>query len=345
LDFDVAPGGFYVLCVVPGLVPLCVQELHDQFEDWIPDAGYMILRSPNETRLDTLGYSQGGVESADTCETAPTVGDGTAQGETLCRLPDGDDSDNNLLDFESCCATPGAPNRLAVAGQVCATTSLSDLVINEIDYTQPGGDTKEFIELHNRANYRQTGSTSNTYFISLMDSYNVTRWSVKMSVAGQFEPDVPQHGYWLLCVRDSSSFCSGSSFRTVGPASNQLNFDSATNWLPNPNATHPYFTVILTGVNSVLDTMTYGGTHPGVTPGQGVDDIDVTIESRFGVSRFPDSWDTNNNFDNFRTRYALLATIFLATPTTKCSPWFLTLFPLPSIAAASRLARSTSTTT
>lgn len=54
-----------------------------------------------------------------------------------------------------------------------------------------------------------------------------------------------------------------------------------------------------TAGGGVQDSVTYGGTVPGITYGKGVGDIDRTIESKFGVSRWPNVWDNRNNSENF----------------------------------------------
>ena len=68
----------------------------------------------------------------------------------LSRSPDGGDTDDNLKDFKLRCATPGQTNGSLVTGCV-RPAQLPGLVVNELDYTQNGPDTEEFVEIKNRS--------------------------------------------------------------------------------------------------------------------------------------------------------------------------------------------------
>ncbi|ELR23229.1 uncharacterized protein ACA1_068130 [Acanthamoeba castellanii str. Neff] len=298
LDFNVTAGGYYVMCVVPGLIPGCVQELHDYEQGWLPDNGaYLVLFDPEGNQLDLVGYAQGS-PVGESCETAPALSDDSVQAsQTIARYPNGQDTNDNSVDFAAGCATPASANVLIADIEICFTTTLSDIVINEIDYTQPGSDNKEFIELHNRANYDQTSSNIASYVLNIIDDTNATVLTTALSAAG-YQPNIPVHGYWILCVAGSADFCTGPGARPVGEAIFEL--PSAIDWLPNPGGESSSYSIQLVGPGGILDVLTYGGTQPGVTLGTGVDDIDRANEGRFGVSRYPDSWDTANNAENFR---------------------------------------------
>lgn len=60
---------------------------------------------------------------------------------------------------------------------------------------------------------------------------------------------------------------------------------------------------LLAAGGGVQDAVTYGGTNPGITEGVGLGNIDKPIESRYGLSRWPDAYDTNNNTMNWQASY------------------------------------------
>ncbi len=64
----------------------------------------------------------------------------------ISRFPDGADTDMNNMDFSMRCSSPGEAN-VAEAGD-CVPLDIN-LVINEIDYDQPGTDAAEFVEIKN----------------------------------------------------------------------------------------------------------------------------------------------------------------------------------------------------
>ena len=83
---------------------------------------------------DTAGATEGsGAGLTDTAAAAPAVA------ESISRCPDGADADVNNADFSLRTSSPGAAN-------VCAGPKV---VINEVDYDQPGTDAAEFLELKN----------------------------------------------------------------------------------------------------------------------------------------------------------------------------------------------------
>lgn len=256
VDFVVNAGEYYVVCAVPGLVPLCTQELRFSnmgnliLLDWLPDvAGVIVLEDPLGYVVDIVGYDQFEPYIPGYATGDPTsVGDiPDEEGYAIARVPDGVESFNNSVDFAIRCPSPGRPNS-AVEDTPCSTGSQSDMMINEIDYTQPGQDDREFIEIHNRANAVQDFTLAAPYSIDIINNNNVTVHRIALSTIA-FPFNLEFKGYWALCAAG----CSGSGLRTIGTGPAQL--PSAINWLPNPeDSGGPVWTVRLFRAGSTPPT-------------------------------------------------------------------------------------------
>lgn len=164
---------------------------------------------------------------------------------------------------------------------------LDDLKINEVDYQQPGTDDAEFVEIVN-----PTAEPINLagYVLELVDA--------------------PPVGPWVL--RDfplpSVDLAPGDYFVVCGDAANVFNCDLDVD---------PSVDLIFDGSPSavalviapsdgvqpiIIDTVSYGGDVPGYTEGSGVVSGDNDTDDYFGISRWPDSVDTDNNSVDFSGR-------------------------------------------
>jgi hypothetical protein len=154
------------------------------------------------------------------------------RGSSISRWPDGADSSDNADDFKHRCRTPGLTNSASAASACCQSESDTNIVINEVDYTQSGGDSAEFIELHNRG-FAAITSTIDNYRLRIIDSANATIFTVTLSGPG-FPLSIPVHGYYTLCAQ-GSGVCRGNGARAAGTPNATNGFiPSATNWIPNP---------------------------------------------------------------------------------------------------------------
>jgi len=163
--------------------------------------------------------------------------------------------------------TPGAENKEPTA---------VELIINEVDYDQPGTDTAEFIEIKNNS-----AITVNlyTYQIELVREQGQDYNSISLPPV-----HVGSGEYFVVCA--------GSEANTVHNC--DYEFDGEIrNGSPNPNAVAVWFD------NLLVDTVSYGGdVNPPYTEGSGVvpgDDDDGSD----GISRIPDGLDTDDNNDDF----------------------------------------------
>ena len=157
------------------------------------------------------------------------------------------------------------------------STSNAALVINEIDYDQPGTDTAEFIELFNNG----SGSlVLDGYHLDLINgaSGGASVYS-SIDLSGM---NIGSMGYFVIC---------GDSF-TV--ANCNLGASPATNLIQNgaPDG------VALFNGDALLDSMTYEGTIAAYTEGTATTVVDSTLEA-MSLARIPDGIDNDNNLADF----------------------------------------------
>ncbi|UCD29235.1 MAG: lamin tail domain-containing protein [Planctomycetota bacterium] len=177
---------------------------------------------------------------------------------------------------------------LVLASAGMATTATAQLVINEIDYDQPGTDDGEFIEIKN------TGTSSVNlagYAVELVNGSG--GGAVLYKIISLPDLELESGGYFVVC----------------GNAANVDNCDldvsTDTNLIQNgtPDA------VAISFNNAVIDTVSYGGdTGAPYTEGSGSGLLDPWSnipggpEEYKGISRFPDGVDTDQNNVDFSVR-------------------------------------------
>ncbi|RDH89342.1 MAG: nuclease [endosymbiont of Seepiophila jonesi] len=146
------------------------------------------------------------------------------------------------------------------------------LVINEVDYDQPGSNQAEFIELFN------TGGTTlnlDDYTLQLINGTNSAPY--RTYDLPTFTLDA--NAYFVLC----------------GNAGNLLNCD----WDVSPDSNliqngAPDAIALFLG-NTLIDSLSYEGDISGYTEISGSNLLDPSNAAFLGLSRSPDGADTNNN--------------------------------------------------
>lgn len=107
-DFSVGSGGYFVICNDTLLVANCNYDFTNStswFQNGSPDA----IALYNSTGLiDSLSYE--GEMTAFTEGSVLTVADSNSITASISRLPNGFDSNDNNLDFQLGCITPGTAN-------------------------------------------------------------------------------------------------------------------------------------------------------------------------------------------------------------------------------------------
>ncbi|HEX2164065.1 MAG TPA: lamin tail domain-containing protein, partial [Thermoanaerobaculia bacterium] len=204
------------------------------------------------------------------------------------RVPDGADTDaaadwvrndfdgDGLPSFPGATAapgeavnTPGARNRVAGGGR---------LVINEVDYDQPGTDAAEFVELVNAggADLELAG-----HQLVLVNGNNGLAYETFDLPAGTLAP-----GDWFVVCADAAN-------------TPECDLDVTPNTNLIQNGAPDAVAVVRDGV--VVDALSYEGTVPGFVEGApaGADDAG---EDHLGLSRLPDGADSDDNAADFSPR-------------------------------------------
>ncbi|MBK8491879.1 MAG: lamin tail domain-containing protein [Saprospirales bacterium] len=106
---SLAPGDYYVICRSGSSVPNCDLTYFssvDQIQDGAPDA---VRLQWNGVTVDAMSY-EGDVPGAVEGSGTGLADNSTATGAGLSRAPNGVDTDQNNVDFELACITPGEAN-------------------------------------------------------------------------------------------------------------------------------------------------------------------------------------------------------------------------------------------
>jgi len=187
---------------------------------------------------------------------SPICGDGITISPEQC-------DDSNIMNGDGC-------------SSVCLDETLQgSLVINEIDYDQPGEDMAEFIEIKN------TGSGSvnlDTYELRLINGSSVTLYDTVNL------PDISLSSgdYYVVCsnttlVQNCDLFVSGLQIQNGDPDA-----------------------IALYQGDNIIDTVSYEGDVPGYTEGTGtVEDAGTPGADSKGLSRYADGVDSDNNSADF----------------------------------------------
>lgn len=178
--------------------------------------------------------------------------------------------------------------------------ALAEVVINEVDYDQPGNDTAEFIELFNNG----PGS-------ALLAEYEIV-------LANGASAGAPYDTIALPQV----SLPPGGCFVICGNGANVPHCD--LDITPDENAIQNGAPdgIGLRHNGVFVDFLSYEGSTTGFTEGTGTSAADDNVTAGVGLTRSPNGHDTNNNNADFS-----LAPI---TPGTSCST------SVPGSAAASQ---------
>lgn len=166
------------------------------------------------------------------------------------------------------------------AGHVLPITNqpltAAQLVINEVDYDQPGVDSAEFVEIKNNDSIAVDLAA---YRLELVDGQDTSIYDAIDLPASLLNPG----DYFVIC----------SNFATVANCDAEL-ISAIQNGAPDA--------VALWFGDQLVDTVSYeGDTAPPYTEGSGVGLEDDGVGDR-SISRFPDGIDTNQNNVDFSTR-------------------------------------------
>lgn len=216
--------------------------------------------------------------------------DGIARGE-FCYCTDGDihgscsDLTEKEVEGEDC------DDNDETKTTDCSEEEADSLVINEIDYDQPGSDLAEFVEIKNVSD-----SSIN------LDSYELRFFNGSDDSLYQtiFMPDydLAPGDYYVLCSDDTTvENCDLVTYAAIQNGS--------------PDAVALYY---VNDGDTLIDTVSYEGDVTGYTETAGAPEDDGT---EMGLSRYPDGQDTDDNSTDFVL--ACLTPGETNTDGTKCS--------------------------
>ncbi len=160
------------------------------------------------------------------------------------------------------------------------TSATASLIINEVDYDQPGRDHAEFIELLNSG---PDLLSLDGYTLSLFNGATETFYRSFDLSGYQIEAD----SYFVLC---------GNS----GHVAN-CNFDTTkdSGLIQNGGSKADAITLNLNG--SLIDSLIYEGNLGGGVVGQGDQLNDSSTDPFMGLSRLPNGYDSNNDNHDFQS--------------------------------------------
>ncbi|MEM6705521.1 MAG: lamin tail domain-containing protein [Acidobacteriota bacterium] len=266
------PGAYFVLCADPSTVSNCDLAALSSIQNGGPDAVALLLSG---TVIDAVSY-EGDTAAPFTEGSGAGVIDPGGSGDdnlSISRTPDGADTNDNSVDFQTVCSTPGAANSTETSS--CPSVAPPVFVINEIDYDQPSSDTAEFIEIRNNG----AGDASLAGFeLQLVNGNGGTPYDTISLPAAT----VTAGGYFVVCA-DALAV----------PNCDLEGFSSVQNGAPDA--------VALVQGTTIIDVVSYEGEVAApYFEGTGAPaDSGATGEDNKGISRTPDGSDTNDNSIDF----------------------------------------------
>jgi len=278
---NLAAGDYFVVCGDASQVFGCDLDVtpdSNLVQNGAPDAVAIVFAGTDDV-VDTVSY-EGDTVAPYTEGSGAGLGDsgsGSADNQGISRFPDGVDSDRNNVDLSTRCITPGAAN--SAASDDCPTPGPPHLVVNEVDYDQPGSDTAEFVEIANAGD--GVADLTGVELLLVNGASGAIYDTITLpSVA------LPAGGHFVVCANAA----------TVAHC--DLDDSPNTNWLQNgaPDA------VALRFDGLVIDAVSYEGDTAAPyteSTGVGLEDSGLSGEDNRGISRFPDGSDTDDNSVDF----------------------------------------------
>jgi|694.fasta_scaffold12711_8 hypothetical protein len=157
----------------------------------------------------------------------------------------------------------------------------AQVVINEVDYDQPGTDAAEFIEVKNIGT---TAFPLQDLAVVLVNGAAGAP-TTYLTISSPSWPALEPGGYFVICANAATANCGHLST----PATNLIQ-----NGVPDAIA------LVNTQTDEVLDLLSYGGDVTGYTEGMGTTAVDVNVVDDRSLNRWPDGTDTNDNNADLR---------------------------------------------
>ena len=217
--------------------------------------------------------------------------DGNGQGTATFQLPpnmplwlDGFVVSHAFVVFDTFGVSVVDVSNAADVALFAGSSGSADLVINEVDYDQPGTDTAEFIEIYNRGN--GPADLANLELELWNGSGNTVYDTIALSAAGS-----------SLAAGEYLVIGTSSVIASLPPGTLSITFGAADNNVQNGGSNGDGIK-LLDGATT-LDSMSYEAIISGITEGSNHagDDDSGTTQS---LGREPNGIDTDQNADDFR---------------------------------------------
>jgi hypothetical protein len=163
-----------------------------------------------------------------------------------------------------------------------ALSLTSQVVINEVDYDQPGTDASEYLEIKNVG---ASDYPMQYVAVILVNGAGGVPMVYQTISDPSWQPLAPG-AYFVICGNAGATF--------------NCNYEASpmTNLIQNgPNDA---IALVNTANDLVLDLLSYGGTVTGYVEGSGTTAADVNSVELRSLNRWPDGTDTNNNDADFQ---------------------------------------------
>ncbi|MEM8962212.1 MAG: IPTL-CTERM sorting domain-containing protein [Acidobacteriota bacterium] len=273
-----AAGDYYVICQSMANTPNCDQEeMSMSIQNGSPDA-VAVAETSGGAIVDTVSYEgDTGAPYTETAGINPADNNDDAF-FGISRSPDGTDTDDNSADFIQACITPGEVNTTDNSSCPDPGFMLPALVINEVDYDQPGTDDAEFVEILNNSGA----------------AVDLSGYEVR-AINGSGGGAVVSETYALSgMVADGDYFVLCQSMMLTPNCDQEETGISLQNGPPDAVA------LAFTSTGEIVDTVSYeGDTGAPYTETAGINPADNNDDDFFGISRAPDGTDTDDNSADF----------------------------------------------
>jgi endonuclease I len=268
------------------------------------DGIYIRLFDPSHTIIDSVSYEGDKAHPAGSPDTGNAGTDsGSINFKSLSRTPDGKDTNNNSDDFTLSTSTPGQANTTPTPTPTATATPTStptttptptstpaseispgDIVINEIDCSDPGADDQSFIEL---MNISEKSLDVSTLQVAGLSSGTAT---VYFTYRLQTRILAPGARHVLGTTADSGGVAAFIDETMTGVESIQNGPDDGI------------YLRLYDSPSIIIDSVSYDGdkAHPIGSPDAGNAGTDPGTEENISLSRIPDGIDTNNNASDFK---------------------------------------------
>lgn len=168
-----------------------------------------------------------------------------------------------------------------VLATILTLASSAQVVINEVDYDQPGTDNAEYLEIKNVGETAFPMQNLRVVFINGNNGGAVEYRTIENASWPALEPG----DYFVICANQ------GLTLNCDHPATPTTNLIQ--------NGPTDAIALISTLDETVYDQVSYGGDVPGFTEGTGTSAEDTNDQDGLSLSRWPDGADTDINDADF----------------------------------------------